>query len=107
MKRIEQFRKRILSRNHLATLVMVVVALSFMTMLAWSPVQSVDHQVVDTPVFTLTPTLDSLTPQPTPIPQEWVDNREQTNGIIAGAVVLAIIIIGGTLHTISRNKDQM
>jgi hypothetical protein len=107
MKRINQFQKRIFSRVHPATLVMAVVALSFMTMLAWSPVQSVDNQVEDTPVFTLTPTIESLTPQPTPIPQEWADNREQTNGIVAGAIVLAVIIIGGTLHTISRNKNQM
>lgn len=46
-----------------------------------------------------------LTPTPSPIPQEWVDNVDQTLGIIAGAVILTVIIIGGTLHTIAQNRD--
>jgi hypothetical protein len=105
MKRIDPFQKYIFSHIHPATLTMAIVILAFVTMLAWTPVHSVPSQAENTPEVTAA-TIDSLTPEPTPIPQEWVDNREQTTGIIAGAIVLAVVIIGGTLHTISKNKDQ-
>jgi hypothetical protein len=106
MKRIDQFRKHIFSRIHPATLTMTIVIFAFVTMLAWTPALPAPSQVENTPEVTATEMTISSTPEPTPIPQEWVDNREQTTGIIAGAIVLAIVIIGGTLHTISKNKEQ-
>jgi hypothetical protein len=42
---------------------------------------------------------------PTPIPQEWKDNKDQTNGVVLGGVVLVMIIVGGTLSAIFR-KDR-
>jgi hypothetical protein len=105
MKRIERFRERIFSRIQPAMIAMSVVILSLMTMLAWSPATPTSGQV-ETPLPAVTETSEVTISQPTPIPQEWVDNIEQTNGIIVASVVLAIIIIGGTLHTISQNKEQ-
>jgi hypothetical protein len=39
---------------------------------------------------------------PTPLPKEWLDNASQTNGMLFGAAVLVLIIVGGTLSTISQ-----
>ncbi len=39
---------------------------------------------------------------PTPIPEEWLTNREMGTGIVMGAVVLVLIIVGGTLGAIRR-----
>jgi hypothetical protein len=105
MKRIERFRERIFARIHPAVIAMSIVILSLMSMLAWSPASPTAGQA-ETPIPAVTETSELTISQPTPIPQEWVDNIEQTNGIIVGAVILAIIIIGGTLHTISQNKEQ-
>lgn len=46
---------------------------------------------------TLTATMIEPTPTTTPLPQELLENREQTIGIIIGTFVLVIIVIGGTL----------
>ncbi len=52
------------------------------------------------------PTPTSSGPTPTPFPPELVANREQTNGIILGTVVLVLIIVVGTLASIrSRSKE--
>lgn len=40
---------------------------------------------------------------PTPIPEEWRTNREMGTGIVMGAVVLVLIIVGGTLGAIRRH----
>ncbi len=45
-----------------------------------------------------------ITPSPT-IDPVLVANRDQTNGIIVGGVLLVLVIIGGTLMTI-RRKPQ-
>ena len=54
----------------------------------------------------VTPTDTPNIPTPTPFPPELVANREQTNGIILGTVVLVLIIIGGPLAGIrTRSKE--
>lgn len=39
---------------------------------------------------------------PTPIPEEWATNRDMGTGIVLGAVMLVLIIVGGTLGAIRR-----
>jgi hypothetical protein len=39
---------------------------------------------------------------PTPIPAEWANNYQNANGLVIGAVVLVVIIVGGTLGAIRR-----
>ena len=39
---------------------------------------------------------------PTPLPKEWLNNASQTNGMLFGAAVLVLIIVGGTLSAISQ-----
>ncbi len=46
----------------------------------------------------------SPSPTITPIPVEYLESPDQTNGIICGSVVLILIIVGGTLG-ILRTKN--
>ena len=54
------------------------------------------------PEVTVTPGFKP-TRTPTAIPLEWQNNEKETDGVILGAVVLVLIIIGGTLHAIRSN----
>jgi hypothetical protein len=80
----------------------VVVALAALTLLPVNPTYAQAGDPQET-----AEALETAIPTQTPIPQEWVDNLEQTTGIVAGAVILAVIIIGGTLHTLAKNRDQL
>ncbi len=42
---------------------------------------------------------------PTPIPEEWLTNEKETDGVIFGGIVLVLIVVGGTLHAIRRNGE--
>ena len=59
---------------------------------------------VSTPQATLTVAPDATPTEiaPTPIPEEWANNREMGTGIVMGAVALVLIIVGGTLSAIRR-----
>lgn len=48
----------------------------------------------------------ALRPSPTPIPEELIANREQTFGIVFGAVVLVLIVIIGTLSGIAAQRQN-
>jgi len=56
-----------------------------------------------TQTVTVTPT-KGPTATLTPLPEEYVENPDQTTGIIFGAVFLLIIIVGGTFFTLRSNK---
>ncbi|HSV85754.1 MAG TPA: hypothetical protein VLH85_04210 [Levilinea sp.] len=90
-------------RPYHARLIALILGLTLMLFMLL-PAAAISGQAEDPTVPAQT---DSLpTPLPTPIPQEWKDNREQTTAIIGGAIILATIIIGGTLHTLAQNKEQ-
>lgn len=94
------------------TISFVILALAlFSGMLAWTPPLRLEARAEDTtatPILEAAPAALTHTPvvepssTPTPIPQEWVDNKNQTDGVILGAVVLVLIVVGGTLHGIRR-----
>ena len=46
----------------------------------------------------------SINPLVTPIPEEWVANRDQTIGIVIGGVLLVLIVVMGTVSTIRRKR---
>ena len=60
-------------------------------------------QATGQPALTGTPA-----PQParsgTPIPLEWQTNREMSVGIVFGATALVLIIVGGTINAIRRQR---
>jgi hypothetical protein len=51
------------------------------------------------------PVLLATTPSSSPNPNEILSNREQTNGIVAGGIILVLIIVGGTLSVIRQKKQ--
>lgn len=52
-----------------------------------------------------TPTLGP-TPTATPLPEEFLANREQTIGIVIGTIVLVFIVIGGSLLGIWARRRE-
>jgi hypothetical protein len=56
-----------------------------------------------TPVISETP---QFTPTATPLPPEFLANREQTFGIIIGTVVLVILVVGGSLVGIWARRRE-
>ena len=40
----------------------------------------------------------------TPMPADWVNNAQQTNSIIVGAVILVLIVLVGTLTSVRARK---
>lgn len=61
-----------------------------------------------TPLPTQTLTGESLSTRPlaTPIPEELIANREQTFGIVFGAVILVLIVVIGTLTGIAAQRQN-
>jgi len=56
-----------------------------------------------TAIITLIPTV-TLTPTLTPVPAEYIETPDQTTGILFGAVLLVIIILGGTFFILRRKR---
>ncbi|MEA4906507.1 MAG: hypothetical protein VB089_02740 [Anaerolineaceae bacterium] len=87
----------------------LLLVLLFMT-LAWNGGPAMPQQAVllnRQATATLEPeVVASEDSQKTPYPQEWLDNREQTNGIVFGGVMLVLIIVGGTLHAIRKRPGD-
>lgn len=78
----------------------------FMIGMSWSrPQASASRDVAGVAWLAPTarpPAASGAGPSPTPVPAEWAANREMSSGIVLGAVVLVLIIIGGTLGAIRR-----
>lgn len=91
-----------------------VILLAFLAAMAFS--EPVTPRQISTPLPTVVVTLVStqsvsgeslaLRPSPTPIPEELIANREQTFGIVFGAVVLVLIVIIGTLSGIAAQRQN-
>lgn len=87
------------------TLALLLVVIIFATMIAWrEPLSglSLAAPTLEEEIFETTASPEFELKEPTPIPQEWEDNFEQTNGIIMGSVILVLIVVGGTLSAIRR-----
>ena len=64
-------------------------------------------EIIYNPTFTAKPELPPQTPTPTPLPPEWEENSELTNGIIFGGVMLVLIIVGGTIRGIRQKNNSI
>jgi len=86
-------------------LLILVVILVFISIIYWPAVhyqilQSITPQY--TPTVTLTPT-----ELPTNFPnviRDYFNNRDMTNGVLAGSVILVLIILLGVLISIRNNE---
>ncbi len=114
MKPIKEIIQNILDRPKPAWLnqqmvLIILVLLVLFTTLAWS--KPITHNLFpDNSLQSLqiTPTVGSRTPptpSPSPLPQEWIQNSENTNDIVLVGVLLVLIVIGGTYHAIRQNKN--
>jgi hypothetical protein len=101
----------------------VVVALTLLlafTSLAWispahpklEPTRTGSHHstikyAVSTPVpgRTTRPTPAYYLNTGTPLPPDWVNNVDQTNSIIFGAIILVLIVLVGTLTSVRARKS--
>ena len=102
-------------RLELRWIILLVIILLFIILLwpnpassaywdqAASPTAASGNTVPSVPTATLTVAGPSL-PTPTPIPSEYLENTDQTSGIICGSVVMVLIIVGGTLGVLRRRN---
>ncbi|MDZ4159880.1 MAG: hypothetical protein U1B80_08825 [Anaerolineaceae bacterium] len=105
VKHIERLTKRIPLWLSVPLVALLVVVLIFTTLIAWRvPLQRVNQAALPggEAVLETTATSEAGEVDATPIPIEWENNIEQTNGIIMGAVLLVMIVVGGTLGAIRR-----
>lgn len=86
-------------------LALVAVTFIFLTLMILNEITYKIPAATPTPNITVTAAVmeeSSGTVTPTPLPQEWLENSELTNGIVLGGVLLVLIIIVGTLGAIRR-----
>lgn len=86
------------------TLVLLIIALLFLAALSLAePLPRADKYSYAG--LTPTPTAVALKAgEPTPLPQEYLENANQTNGIVLGATILVLIVVVGTLSALRRKS---
>lgn len=52
------------------------------------------------------PAQPRATRTPTSLPEEWLENHNQTDGVVFAGVILVLIVVVGTLTTISRKEHK-
>ena len=112
--------KKIAKKNHLnrgpswlnqQVVLIVLVLLVLLTTLAWSkPFSNQPHrekQFLQSMESTVTVVDETLTtPTPSPLPDEWIQNSENTNDILLVGVLLVLIVVGGTYNAIRQTKKM-
>ena len=86
-----------------------MLLLVLFTTLAWSEPFPDKQFTQNQPLQTQenTPTINgeiSPTPSPSPLPEEWIQNSENTNDIVLVGVLLVLIVVGGTYNAIRQSK---
>ncbi|MGD0707848.1 MAG: hypothetical protein ABSA51_05285 [Anaerolineaceae bacterium] len=88
-------------------LIMAVIGLLFLVMLVWSePFTDLymrPHPTATQLAVTSTPLPPGV---PTPLPEKYIQTNQQTDTIIIGATLLLLIILGGTMSFILRNRRR-
>lgn len=84
------------------TLVLLIIALLFLGALSLAePLPRADKYSYAN--LTPTPFPEALeSGAPTPLPQEYLENADQTNGILLGGTILVLIVVFGTLSALRR-----
>lgn len=86
-------------------IIFILVVVIFAVSVIWSePISHIFTGIDIKDRTAITPSATTLPGTPTPLPAEYLANSDQTSGILLGVVVLAIIIIVGTLGVIIRNR---
>jgi|YNPNPStandDraft_1061719.scaffolds.fasta_scaffold00037_45 hypothetical protein len=84
------------------TLILLIIALLFLGALSLAePLPRADKYSYAN--LTPTPSAEFLEAGlPTLLPQEYLENAEQTNGILLGGTILVLIVVLGTLSALRR-----
>ena len=95
--------RSLLNFQNLAFLIVIAI---FVISVVWS--EPISHlfsgiNLQDTMVKATATTLPGT---PTPLPLKYYSTPDQTNGILLGVIVLAVIILGGTLGVIILDKAK-
>jgi hypothetical protein len=90
--------RKIIRQIHPQVWLILLIAAFFIIASTLNPYQAQQTDPSTTPAIQSTGTLSS------PDPNEILRNREQTNGIVAGGIILVLIIVGGTLSVIRQKK---
>lgn len=81
----------------------VVCVLALMVMLVLEPYRNRPAPPVQGTLKALTATVE---PRATPLPAELLDNQYLTNGIVLGASLMIILVVGVTLAVILRKDTR-
>ena len=86
-------------------LAFVLVIVIFLVSTIWG--ESISHIFTGVQIEDgiITPTPKILPGTPTPLPAEYLTSPDQVNGIFLGVIVIAVIVLGGTLGVLLRDKS--
>lgn len=91
---------------NIQNIIFILVVVIFAVSVIWSePISHIFTGIDIRDRVGVTPSATTLPGTPTPLPAEYIANPDQTSGILSGVVILAIIIIGGTLGVMLRNRS--
>lgn len=96
---------RIRPERSLQNFIFVLVVVIFAVSVVWS--EPISHLFTDLNIkdeVAIIPSATTLPGTPTPLPAEYLSEPNQTSGILMGVVLLAVIIIAGTLGVIIRSR---
>ncbi len=103
----QKLMPRLIRRRKFQILLIIAIPITFLLMIA----MGASAHVLQDPL-SAQETIPTITPEETdieltPQPEEFSDaNRELTNGIVFGGIILVLIVVGSTLSIISR-KDNI
>jgi len=84
----------------------IIVVVIFVVIVFWSePISQLFTHIEIQDQINVTPSPTLLPGTPTPLPLQYLTSADQTSGILLGVLVLAVIIIAGTLAVIYRHRS--
>jgi CDP-diglyceride synthetase len=96
---------RIRPERNLQNFILILVVVIFAVSVIWSePISRIFTGLNIKNEVVITPSATTLPGTPTPLPAEYLSEPNQTSGILLGVVLLAVIIIAGTLGVIFRSR---
>lgn len=102
IQKIQAKGKSLFSFQNLAFLLVFVI---FLVSVIWA--EPISHLFSGAQIeeVTSTPCPEVLPGTPTPLAAEYLSSAEQTSGILLGVIVIAIIVLGGTIGVLLRDQS--
>jgi hypothetical protein len=91
---------------NIQNIIFILVVVIFAISVIWSePISQIFSGIDIKDRVGATPSATTLPGTPTPLPAEYAAQPNQTSGILLGVVLLAAIVIAGTLGVLFRLRD--